>query len=86
MFYRDSNGVEIDLLLPYGDKYCGLEIKSSQTYNTDFEKGFHRADAKLIEKMPRKAVVYSGTLENIISDIKLLNYNNLQFLLNDFYK
>ena len=85
MFYRDSNGVEIDLLLPNGDKYCGLEIKSSQTYNTDFEKGFYHADVKLIDKMPCKAVVYSGTLKNDISDIKLLNYINLYSLLNNFY-
>ena len=38
-FYRDSNQNEVDLLLRHGDRFDAVEIKSAQTYHTNFEKG-----------------------------------------------
>lgn len=38
-FYRDSNGVEIDLLVPSGNKVLPIEFKSSQTACPEYLKG-----------------------------------------------
>jgi len=37
-FWRDSNGVEIDLLIEKGGELSAIEIKSGSTMNTDFFK------------------------------------------------
>ena len=38
LFYRDSNGNEVDLLYPYGPAYRPVEIKSGQTLSSDWLK------------------------------------------------
>jgi predicted AAA+ superfamily ATPase len=38
-FYRDSNGKEVDLLIPDGRSIQPIEIKSSSTFTPDFIKG-----------------------------------------------
>jgi len=38
-FYRDSEGNEVDLLLPTGGKIHAIEIKAGATVNPDYFKG-----------------------------------------------
>jgi uncharacterized protein len=38
-FYRDSEGNEVDLLLPTGGKMHAIEIKAGATVNQDYFKG-----------------------------------------------
>lgn len=80
-FYRDSNGNEIDLLVAKGGHYTAIEIKSAQTYNSEFEKGLKSASLELESKTIEKAIVYAGDYENIESRIKLLNFKNLHSLM-----
>ena len=75
-FYRDSNQNEIDLLLQKGTGLYGVEIKSSMTYHTDFEKSLRKMDQWVKEPVVGRAVVYAGSLENSESAIQLLNYAN----------
>lgn len=77
MFYRDSNGNEIDLLVPVGQNLEGYEIKSSSTYNGAFEKGFHSITEQLDARLTRRAVVYCGTQERRDAHIEVLNYASL---------
>lgn len=77
MFYRDSNGNELDLLVPVGQSLEGYEIKSSTTYNNTFEKGFHSVTDQLNTRLVRRAVVYGGTQERLNAPIEVLNYNTL---------
>lgn len=77
MFYRDSNGNELDLLVPVGQSLEGYEIKSSTTYNNTFEKGFHSVTDQLNTRLVRRAVVYGGTQERRNAPIEVLNYNTL---------
>lgn len=79
-FYRDSNGNEIDLLVAKGGSYTAIEIKSAQTYNSDFEKGLKSASPELASHIVEKAVVYDGDYENVVAKIKLLNFRNMQRL------
>ncbi len=77
MFYRDSNGNEIDLLVPEGQTWEGYEIKSSSTYNSAFEKGFHSLTNQLDAQLTRRAVIYCGTQERRDAHVEVLNYTSL---------
>lgn len=77
MFYRDSNGNEIDLLVPDGQTWEGYEIKSSSTYNSAFEKGFHSITNQLDAQLTRRAVIYCGTQERHDAHVDVLNYASL---------
>ena len=77
MFYRDSNGNEIDLLVPDGQTWEGYEIKSSSTYNSAFEKGFHSLTDQLDARLTRRAVIYCGTQERHDAHIEVLNFASL---------
>ncbi|MEG1916729.1 MAG: ATP-binding protein, partial [Muribaculaceae bacterium] len=60
---------------------CGIEIKSSMTYNSQFEKGLKKIDSGVKEKVEPKAIIYAGDFENNAGDIQLLNYAHLNWLL-----
>lgn len=77
MFYRDSNGNEIDLIVPSGQSLEGYEIKSSSTYNSSFEKGFHNLTDQLDARLSRRAIIYCGTQERRDANIEVLNYMSL---------
>ena len=77
MFYRDSNGNEIDLLVPSGQAMEGYEIKSSATYNTSFEASFRNLTEQLSQRLTRRAIVYNGTQERHDAKIEVLHYTSL---------
>lgn len=80
-FYRDSNGNEVDLLIKNGSCFKAIEIKSSMTYNTDFEKALKKIDNWINGPIESKSVIYAGSLENRVGDIKLLNYRHFNNIL-----
>lgn len=73
-FYRDSNQNEVDLLIRKGDTLQGVEVKSSMTYNTSFEKALLKLDEWVKPEISDKTIVYSGLMENEKSKVKLINY------------
>jgi predicted AAA+ superfamily ATPase len=76
-FYRDSHRNEVDLLLKYGNSFDAVEIKSAQTFHTDFEKGLKSVEKTLGNRIASKTAIYAGDLENTAGNINLLNYKNL---------
>jgi len=76
-FYRDSNGNEVDLLRRTGNNFEITEIKSSMTYNPDFEKGLKYFSNIFQNRVTGKQIIYCGDLENTASDIKLRNFKAL---------
>lgn len=80
-FYRDSNQNEVDLILKNRESLCGIEIKSSMTYNSQFEKGLKQIDSGVKEKVEPKAIIYAGDFENSAGEIQLINYTHLDQLL-----
>ena len=80
-FYRDSHQNEIDLILKSSSGLYSIEIKSAMTYHADFEKALKQMDGWINEPVLGKAVVYAGSLENTVGDIKLLNYAHLREML-----
>jgi len=79
-FYRDSHQNEVDLILRKGYSFDAVEIKSSQTYNTEFEKGLKNIDKVFKDRIENKTIVYAGTFENTASNIRLINYKNIHLI------
>ena len=59
-FYRDSNGVEVDMVEHSGRKLFPTEIKSSATFNPDFCKNLHKFAERYADKCEHPSVVYCG--------------------------
>ena len=76
-FYRDSNMQEVDLLVGNTHSMEAYELKSAMTYSMDFEKVLKKIDEWITPELTRKAIVYTGSLENRNGDIELLNYAHL---------
>ena len=76
-FYRDSNQNEVDILLKEEGLITAIEVKSSMTYNSAFEKSLKKIDQWIKAPITKKVVIYAGEYENTASEIQLLNYNNL---------
>lgn len=59
-YYRDSGGLEVDLLLDRGDRLDALEIKAGETVAGDFFKSLEKLASLLGERMGRRALVHGG--------------------------
>lgn len=74
-YWRDSNQNEVDLLQEKDGKLTAIEIKSSETYHSDFLKGL-----KYFQKIaPESALklIYAGELNQERDGIQISNYRNL---------
>ncbi|MGA8516156.1 MAG: ATP-binding protein [Burkholderiaceae bacterium] len=67
-FYRDSEGNEVDLLLPTGGKLHAIEIKAGATVNADYFKGLKTFAAHHPQALVGGGVVYGGTQSQTRSD------------------
>jgi predicted AAA+ superfamily ATPase len=67
-FYRDSDGNEVDLLLPSGGKLHALEIKAGATVNPDYFKGLKTFAAHHPQVVAGGGVVYGGIQGQARSD------------------
>ena len=67
-FYRDSEGNEVDLLLPTGGKLHAIEIKAGATVNPDYFKGLKTFTAHHPQAVAGGGVVYGGTQSQNRSD------------------
>ena len=77
-FYRESNGNEIDLVLPRGDELVAIEIKAAQTINQDFFKGFLRFTKTYPEEKLDKVLVYAGEETQKRSGVKIYPFTACQ--------
>lgn len=67
-FYRDSEGNEVDLLLPTGGKLHAIEIKAGATVNSDYFKGLKTFAAHHPKAVAGGGVVFGGTQSQNRSD------------------
>ena len=77
-FWRDQKGHEIDLIEDKSTYLFPIEIKMSETFNSDFIKNItflndlQKDEIKDIS--PKGAVIYSGIQENLFKEISLSNW------------
>jgi predicted AAA+ superfamily ATPase len=83
-FYRDSKGLEIDLIIDSGSKITPIEIKSSATFSSSFLHGIkkfrdfandHTRDR--IAKLGKARLIFSGDGGGVIDKVELVNYKNI---------
>ena len=73
-FYRDSNGVEVDLLVPYGmavGKLGLVEIKAGQTVQAEWLKPMTRVAALLGPQVARRMLVHGGKQQGSWGGVEL---------------
>lgn len=75
-FYRDSSGLEVDVLLEAGYHISLFEIKSSQTVNQEYFKQLTKVAALFGERVTRKVVFYGGVEGQKRSDAEAMSYLN----------
>ena len=76
LFYRDSNGNEVDVIIPSGNSYTAIEIKASKTITNSFFKGLKNFDS-LQQENVKKILIHSG---DIIKKQSGIQVTNLRFL------
>ena len=72
-FFRDSNGMEIDLLQAAKGKLYPFEIKAARTYNRSFASAI-RKFGKLNDKTADGTVIYAGDAEQTMDQVALVNF------------
>ena len=80
-FYHDSNQNEVDLLIKQEGELTAIEVKSSMTYSSSFEKTLTQIEGWIKTPISKKAIVYSGDFENSSGDINLINYRHISSIL-----
>ena len=70
-FYRDSSGLECDLLYETGDGMVAIEVKSGATVISDYFRTLNRV-AEIVPRISSKAVVYGGTARQSRSDCEVV--------------
>lgn len=77
-FYRDSNGVEVDIVFERTSQEVDLfEIKASYSVSRDFSKGMDRFASLHPELKVTKHVIYSGnTLQEPVNEVFYINYKD----------
>ena len=76
-FWRDSNGNEVDLLINKGNHVEAIEIKSGQTYSTDFFKNLKYWGNLSGEDIAHRKVIYGGIQPRKTSEGTLVPWNML---------
>lgn len=74
-YWRENNGVEIDLIVENANEITPVEIKSAQTYSKDFSKNLKKF--KNYSKLKKGVVLYNGNSEFAGTDgIQVKNWVN----------
>lgn len=74
-FYRDSKGLEVDLIVDSGSKITPIEIKASSTFSSDYLSGIKKFQE--ISKIKGGKLIYSGKRGNSINGIEIMKYKRL---------
>lgn len=78
-FYRDSNQIEIDLIVDAGETLAFCEIKSSKTFNNSFLGNLQKISGSADMRI-QNFVVYKGDMEQTVGDVEVINFENLDKL------
>lgn len=73
-FFRDSNGLEIDLLLDHADGLQLVEIKASQTVSAPLFKSLRTVSALLGDRVKNQHLIYGGAERQDRTDVQVLPY------------
>jgi hypothetical protein len=73
-FFRDSNGLEIDLLLDHADGLQLVEIKASQTVSAPLFKNLRTVSTLLGDRVKSQHLIYGGAERQDRTGVQVLPY------------
>ena len=76
-FYRDSDGHEVDLLLPHAGRLRAIEIKAGATVNPDYFKGLKKFASQYPNACEGGSVIYGGEQHQSRSDWPVFSWKTL---------
>lgn len=76
-FYRDNHQNEVDIIEQVGSHVNTFEVKSSQTFHSDFLKGLNFFRSVFTEQVKIQTLIYAGNENLTINNINIKNYLNL---------
>lgn len=77
-FWRDSNGVEVDLLIERGDRLMPLEIKSGQTVAPDFFSSLEKWTSLAGGMAVEPTLVYGGADDYRHKGIRVVSWRHIK--------
>ena len=82
-FYRDSGGLECDILYETGGGFTAIEVKSGSTVASDYFRSLNRV-AGIVPRISEKAVVYGGSARQSRSECEVVPLGEFGGLLERF--
>ncbi len=79
-FFRDSNGLEIDLLLDHADGLQLVEIKASQTLSAPLFKNLRTVSTLLGDRVRSQHLIYGGAERQDRTGVQVLPYGQADTL------
>jgi uncharacterized protein len=79
-FFRDSNGLEIDLLLDHADGLQLVEIKASQTVSAALFKNLRTVSSLLGDRVKTQHLIYGGAERQDRTGVQVLPYGQAETL------
>lgn len=79
-FFRDSNGLEIDLLLDHAEGLQLVEIKASQTVSTPLFKNLRTVSTLLGDRVKSQHLIYGGSERQDRTGVEVLPYGQASAL------
>lgn len=76
-FYRDSHRNEVDIVFRSGSSLVPIEVKSAQTFHTDFLKGLTYFQKLLPNRVSRGFLIYDGQPEQRLHSFEILNFRHM---------
>ncbi len=73
-FFRDSNGNEVDLVIPKGNTYFAIELKYGKTINSHFFKGLDTWSAMSGTPPEQQFLIYGGDENSMRSQAKVVSW------------
>ena len=77
-FYRDSNQLEVDLILPRALSMIAIEIKAAKSFHSEFLRGLSKFKDLVKNHTVRNYLIYTGEHQQKVHDVTLLNYQNTE--------
>lgn len=74
--FRDTKGLEVDLLLNLGQKLYPFEIKSARTFDSSFARGLEKF-MTFAEGATAPTVIYAGDMNPVIHDVGFANFKEI---------
>ncbi|MBN2143565.1 MAG: ATP-binding protein [Candidatus Aureabacteria bacterium] len=82
-FYRDSHGNEIDLFYMTAQRFIPIEIKSGQTIDDSYFRGFKMIEKIFTEYPFGKVLVYGGDRDVKQNDVRIIPIDRIVAYLSD---